>query len=49
MTRDLRRAHRLAWLVVPIGLAALLFAADAARRRTARALTQAPDTKERER
>jgi hypothetical protein len=49
MTRDLRRAHRLTWLVIPIGLAVLLFAADAARRRTALALTQVPEAKERSR
>lgn len=47
MTRDLRRAHRLAWLVIPIALAVLLLAADAARQRTARALTEAPEAKER--
>ena len=49
MTRDLRRAHRLAWLVIPIGLVVLLFAADAARRRSASALMQAPVAKERSR
>ncbi|HEX8875495.1 MAG TPA: hypothetical protein VF777_02015 [Phycisphaerales bacterium] len=38
MTRDLRHAHRRAWLVLPIALIALLMVADATRRRAERAI-----------